>query len=35
MKLFPERYGKHIAGVPGGWERLAFRGTLRSGAEVI
>ena len=29
MKLFLERYGKHITGVLSGWDRLAFRGTLR------
>lgn len=29
MKLFLERYGSEIAGVLSGWDRIAFRGTLR------
>jgi hypothetical protein len=29
MKLFLERYRKQITGVLSGWDRLAFRGTLR------
>jgi hypothetical protein len=29
MKMFLERFGKHVNGVVSGWDRLALRGTIR------